>query len=100
MNSFYKEFGPKGNVPVQNNQPMTGGQMASGPFSYFQNAMQTAQNIMQRFNPQQFALSSFQNFNIPPEIQNDPDQIVSYLQQNENMLNPLQRQALHMFRRR
>lgn len=101
MNSFYKEFGPKQNVPVQTPQPpMTGGPMVNGPFSYLQSAMQKAQQLMQRFNPQQYALQSFKNFNIPQEIQNDPDQIAQYLLQNENMLNPLQRQVLHMQLRR
>ena len=94
MNSLYKEFGPKGSVPVQapyqQPQPMTG-----GPFNYLQNAMQIAQNLMQRFNPQQIVLNAFRNFNIPAEIQNDSDQIARYLLQNENMLNPQQRELLH-----
>lgn len=99
MNSLYKEFGPKGQVPVQPNQPMT-----NGPANYFQNAIQQAQQqaqqLMQRYNPQQYVLNYFKGFNIPPEIQNDPDQIAMYLRQYENMLNPLQRQVLNMMGRR
>lgn len=100
MNPFYKEFGPSGNVPLQNNQPMPGVPLNSGFSSYLQNATQMAQQMMQRFNPQQITLNAFRNFNIPAEIQNDPDQIANYLLQNENMLNPIQRQVLHMQLRR
>lgn len=100
MNPFYKEFGPSGNVPLQNNQSMPGVPMNSGFSSYLQNATHMAQQMMQRFNPQQITLNAFRNFNIPAEIQNDPDQIANYLLQNENMLNPLQRQVLHMNLRR
>lgn len=84
MNSMYKEFGPK--TPVVNN----------GPFSYLQQAMNRANQIMQTINnPQQFVLQSFGN--IPTEIQNNPDQILRYLQEN-NMLSPQQLQALSMLR--
>lgn len=100
MNPFYKAFGPRGGIPFQNNPSMPGVPMNSGFSSYLQNAAQMAQQVMQRFNPQQFTLNSFKNFNIPAEIQNDPDQIANYLLQNENKLNPLQRQVLHMNLRR
>lgn len=91
MNSLYKEFGPGRQLPVQNTPSVA----SNVPFPYLQSAMQRAQQIMQSLsNPQQFVL---QNFNgIPSDIQNNPDQIIEYLRQNENRLNPAQRQALHM----
>ena len=65
--------------------------------NYFQDAMTKARQIMQTVqNPQQFVLQSFGN--IPPAIQNNPDQIIQYLQAN-NMLNPYQQQILSMLRR-
>lgn len=75
MNSLYQQFGPRP-------------QVATG---YLQNAMNQARQIMQSVqDPRQFVL---QQFHVPPEIQNDPDQILQYLRSN-NMLSKRQIEAL------
>lgn len=78
MNSLYQQFGPKPELP------------------YLQNAMNQARQIMQSVrDPRQFVL---QQFHVPPEIQNDPDQILQYLRSN-NMLSQRQIQALNFLNR-
>ena len=79
MNPLYQQYGNRAVSPSAN---------------YLQNAMNQAAQIMRSIqNPQQFALNCFGN--IPPEIQNDPDQILNYLKQN-NRLTPQQLQLLSM----
>lgn len=59
-----------------------------------QAAMAQARQIMSGMqNPQQFVFNTFHN--IPPQIQNNPDQIIQYLRQN-NMLSPQQLQVIRM----
>lgn len=86
MNPLYQQFGrqqPMNCAPVQNYSPLG-------------NAIQRARSIIGSIqNPQQFVLQSLSDMNIqiPPEIQNDPNQIANYLVNNV-VLNPLQKQIL------
>ena len=99
MNSLYRQYGPGRQVPVQNPSPMTNYQAVQQVNPFLQNVMNRVQQMIPSIqNQQQFVLQNFGN--IPPEIQNDPDQILQYFQQNQNMLNPLQRQALNALYRR
>ena len=82
MNSLYQQFGPKQESMMPNN--------------YLQNAMNKARQIMQTVrDPKLFVL---QQFHVPAEIQDDPDQILLYLR-NNNMLSQRQIQALNFLNR-
>ena len=76
MMTPYQQFGPKMQTPSINPQ-------------LIQSALARAKQIASSTpNLQQYALQQL-GLNIPQQIQNDPDQIIRYLQFN-NMLNPLQ----------
>ena len=56
----------------------------NNPAGFLMAAIQEAQNIMRSgVNPQQYALQQLTG--IPPFIQNDPDQIIRYLEQNHRL---------------
>ena len=76
MMTPYQQFGPKNQQPSFNPQIL-------------QPALAQARQIASSTpNIQQYVLQQL-GVNIPPQIQNDPDQIIRYLQAN-NMLNPMQ----------
>ena len=76
MMTPYQQFGPQMQMPSINPQ-------------LIQSALAQAKHIASSTpNLQQYALQQL-GLNIPQQIQNDPDQIIRYLQSN-NMLNPLQ----------
>lgn len=72
----YQQFGPQNQMPSINPQ-------------LIQSALAQAKQIASSMpNIQQYVLQQL-GLNIPTQIQNNPDQIIQYLQAN-HMLNPLQ----------
>ena len=72
-------------------------QMSGGP--QFQNPIQKMQYIMQAMtNPAAFVKQSFPD--IPQNIQNDPNQILRYLQQTRGISDQQIQQVYNMYGRR
>lgn len=95
MNPLFQQYGGQQMQPEQPQQQT----VPINP-NVFQNAANQVQNFLQRVgNPQQMIQQIMSSKGVPAEIQNDPDQIIGYLQQN-NMLNPVQKMALQYFRGR
>lgn len=79
-------------------QLMGGPQMMSGT-PQFQNPVQKMQYIMQAMtNPAAFVRQSFPD--IPQNIQNDPNQILRYLQQTRGISDQQIQQVYNMYGRR
>lgn len=89
MNPLYQQYGGQPQPDTSSINP-----------NFFQNAVNQVQGLLQRIaNPQQMIQQIISSKGVPAEIQNDPDQIINYLQQN-NMLNPIQKMALQRIRGR
>lgn len=95
MNPLFQQYGGQQTPPEQSQQ-----QTAPINPNFFQYAANQVQGFIQRVgNPQPMIQQIVSNKGVPAEMQNDPDQIIGYLQQN-NMLNPIQKMALQYFRGR
>ena len=66
---------------------------------YMQNVMQKASQMMQQFQNPQMLLQQIMP-GIPQEIRNDPNQIISWLQQNGKITDQQIRMAQQMMNRR
>lgn len=66
---------------------------------YMQNVMQKANQMMQQFQNPQMLLQQIMP-GIPQEIRNDPNQIISWLQQNGKITDQQIRMAQQMMNRR
>lgn len=90
MNPYYQQW--SGNMNPQNFPGGFSGMM-------FQNPIQKMQYVMQAMtNPAAFVRNAFPD--IPSNIQNDPNQILQYLQQSRGITNEQVQQVANQIPRR
>ena len=98
MNPLYKQYGTPQNSGVTNNGNAFGKIMdlVNPGLQNITNAIREVRQIMTCVkNPQEYVLNNLKELgiNIPPQIQNNPDQIRDYLINNV-LLNDAQKQIL------